>query len=317
MRIRIGRGLSAAVRPRLRRIATVAALAVGVAGLPVLATAGTAAAAPAAAGTVITTGATVFGRALVVGSGPYAGFALYFITSDHGSKFGCTATTVDTPAGPFLCTGPSNERTAEWPAITTSGAPIAGPGVSSKLLGSVTRAHVGRQITYAGHPLYLFDMGPGQVSGEGWDEPSLPPWHGVWNLIAPSGQAVPWAGTLTTTKIGGRTVLAALMLTGAGWVAFPVYSYSKDTPGHNACTGACAIVWPAMLTSSSPAVSSGVSGGQVCTLSTPAGTQVSYRGMPLHLFGLEGLSLTAAGPVATGNGNGKLVAGGTFSLVAP
>jgi hypothetical protein len=48
------------------------------------------------------------------------------------------------------------------------------------------------------------------VTGEGWDEPGLPPWHGVWSLIAPSGLALPWDGTLTTMTIGGKTVLATL-----------------------------------------------------------------------------------------------------------
>jgi hypothetical protein len=76
-----------------------------------------------------------------------AGFSLYMITSDHGHQFGCTATTVQTVAGPFLCTGPSNDHNAEWPAITTKGAPVAGPGVNPALLGSVRRLHVGRQVT--------------------------------------------------------------------------------------------------------------------------------------------------------------------------
>jgi hypothetical protein len=46
------------------------------------------------------------------------------------------------------------------PAITTNGKPIAGPGVSRALLGRVYRKGVSWQVTYAGHPLYLFDQGP-------------------------------------------------------------------------------------------------------------------------------------------------------------
>ena len=151
-----------------------------------------------------------------------AGFSLYMITSDHGHQFGCKATTVQTVAGPFLCTGPSNDHNAEWPAITTKGAPVAGPGVNPALLGSVRRLHVGRQVTYAGHPLYLFDEFPGAVSGESWDEPGLPPWHGIWTLVAPSGKAAPWAGTLTVTTLpNGRKVVAAQMNTGIGTINFP------------------------------------------------------------------------------------------------
>jgi predicted lipoprotein with Yx(FWY)xxD motif len=284
-----------------------------------------ASAAPIATGTVITTASTAFGTALVVGSGQYAGFSLYMITSDNGTTFGCTATPITGPNGNELCAGQSDDTNAEWPAITTVGAPIAGPGVSQGLLGTVTRTFEGvggagpvtqQQITYAGHPLYLFDQGPGQVTGEGWDEPSMPPWQGVWSLISPSGLALPWVGTLTTTTIDDQTVLATPMLTGVGWVDFPVYSYSNDSPWSSTCTGSCAIVWPAMLTSGHPGVSGGVSPGAVGTLNTPAGTQVSYNGQPLYLYGDEGAMKTAAGvPEATGSGNGLTFAGGTFSLI--
>ena len=209
----------------------------------------------AAKGTVITVVTTVYGKALVVGSGPFAGFSLYSITSDHGRHFGCTAVPVKTPVGTLLCTGPSNSHQAEWPAITTIGKPVAGPGVNPALLGTVTRKNVGTQVTYAGHPLYLFDRQPGAVTGESWDEPGLPPWNGVWTLVKPSGKALPSAGTLTTAIIKGKKVLAAQMNTGIGTINFPVYSYSKDTPAHSACAvGACARAWPLMLTSGTPGV---------------------------------------------------------------
>ena len=177
-----GRGSrSATVRAGLRRTVVVIALVAGVASIPMLTE--SASAAPAE-GTVIATASTPFGTALVVGSGKYAGYSLYYITSDHGTTFGCSSKTSKTPVGPILCTGPSNDKNAEWPAITTTGAPVAGTGVSQSLLGRVRRTF-GEQVTYAGHPLYLFDTMAGSVSGEGWDEPGLPPWHGVWSLIAP------------------------------------------------------------------------------------------------------------------------------------
>jgi len=290
----------------------VIALVAGVASLPILTE--SASAAPAK-GTVIATASTAFGTALVVGSGKYAGYSLYYITSDHGTTFGCSSTTSKTPVGPILCAGPPNDKNAEWPAITTTGAPVAGTGVSQSLLGRVRRTF-GEQVTYAGHPLYLFDTMAGSVTGEGWDEPALPPWHGVWNLMAPSGLALPWVGTLTTTTIGGKTVLATPMLTGVGWIDFPVYSYSKDSAAQSACTGgSCALAWPAVLTSGTPGVSSGLSASKVATLSTPNGTQVTYGGQPLYLYSNEGLAGTAAGFATTGSGNGVVLGGGTFSLV--
>jgi predicted lipoprotein with Yx(FWY)xxD motif len=304
-----------ATRRRWREAAAVAALA-GAAGLSLVAGAAPAASAAAAPqGTVIAAATNAFGTSLVVGSGTYAGYTLYFITSDHGHSFGCSATPVTTPLGKLLCTGPSGDKNAEWPAITTTGAPVAGPGVSQRLLGTVQRAGIGEQVTYAGHPLYLFDNGPGEVNGEGVDEPSLPPWHGVWYLMSPSGRALPWAGTLTTMKVHGREVLGVPMLTGAGWIDFPVYSFSKDSPLHSACTGPCARAFPPVLTSGTPGLSGGLRPARLGTLCTPEGTQVSYGGRPLYLFSDEGITETATGFAATGSGNGVRVGGGTFRLV--
>ena len=194
-----------------------ALLAVPAAALALTTPAMASTAAPAAShakasGTKIIVTDTPFGRSLAVGSGPYKNYILYFISSDNPPSYGCTTVVVSLPGAPpgATCTGPSNDENAEWPAITTNGNPIAGPGVSQALLGRVYRKHVGWQVTYAGYPLYLFDQGPGEVTGEGWFEPGplLPPWHGIWWLISARGTPVPWAGTLTTTKIGGKTVLA-------------------------------------------------------------------------------------------------------------
>jgi predicted lipoprotein with Yx(FWY)xxD motif len=309
---------AAPARPRWRRLLAAVAVAAGAAGavgLPIVSGPAASAAARPDTGTVIAASPNAFGTSLVVGSGKFAGFSLYYITSDHGTDFGCTTTPVTTPIGKILCTGPSTDRQAEWPAITTSGAPVAGPVVSQRLLGTVHRPGIGEQITYAWHPLYLFDQGPGQVTGEGWDEPGLPPWHGAWYLMAPSGHALPWVGSLTTTTVHGRAVLATPMLTGAGWVDFPVYSYSRDSAAASACRFHCARYFPPMLTSGKPGVSGGLSGADVGTLSTPGGTQVSYHGKPLYLFSHENIGLTPHGPAAAGNGNGHSVHGGTFSLI--
>ena len=200
------------VRPIWRALVPLTALAtlVGLAGAAQASTTQAAAAKAKPKGTEISVANTVFGPALVVGSGPFKGFTLYFISSDNAPRsYGCTPCVTKTPVGPITCPGPSNDKNAEWPAITTKGKPVAGPGVSARLLGTVFRKGVGTQITYRGHPLYLFDQMPGQITGEGWFEPGLPPWHGIWWLMSPRGYPVPWAGSLTTTRVGGKTVLAA------------------------------------------------------------------------------------------------------------
>jgi len=175
----------------------------------------------------------------------------------------------------------------------------------------------GWQVTYAGHPLYLFDQMPGAVTGQGWFEPGLPPWHGIWWLMSASGQPAPWAGTLTTTKIGGKTVLAESYLTGIGWINFPLYTFSGDQSSA-VCSAnpACARAWPPVLTSGATAYV-GVPASGVGEIGIPGQlTQVTWNGQPLYLFSHEQLMLLSNGAGAPeGNGNGIKAFGGTFSLV--
>jgi predicted lipoprotein with Yx(FWY)xxD motif len=296
-------------------IAALGALAVAAAALG---PAAPSQAAPAWTGTVITAANGPYGQMLVVGSGRYKGFTLYAITSDRPGHFGCTTNVITVLGHHGSCAGPSNDPNAEWPAITTNGAPVAGKGINPRLLGWVSRKGIGRQVTYAGHPLYLFDPKPGVVYGEGWDEPSLPPWHGVWWVVSPTGRYQPWAGELTTARIGKRTVLAARMQTAIGYKDFPVYSYSRDSVLNSACYNFCAHAWPPLLTSSRPAVTKGVVSRFVSTLTRKGGSvQVEYDGHPLYLYDLEGIVHTAKGYFAIGNGNGVKHAGGVFGLVQP
>ena len=302
------------VRPIWRALVPLTALAT-LLGLAATAQASTTQAAKAKPkGTEISVANTVFGPALVVGSGPYKGFQLYFISSDNAPhSYGCTPGVTKTPVGPITCTGPSNDKNAEWPAITTNGKPVAGPGVSARLLGTVYRKGVGTQITYRGHPLYLFDQMPGQVSGEGWFEPGLPPWYGVWWVMSPGGYPVPWAGSLTTTKVGGKTVLAAQFETGAGWINFPVYTFSADSPGYSVCSAsaACARAWPPVITSGAPGWT-GVPPSQIGGLGIPGNLQqVSWAGQPLYLFSHEQLTLGRTAcqrPWATATGSRRSAA---------
>ena len=301
----------------------VPAAALALAATPALASTATPAAATAAhhapSGTEIIVADTAFGPSLAVGSGPFKNYTLYYITSDHGHSYGCTTGATSTPIGPLTCTGPSNDKNAEWPAITTNGKPVAGPGVRRSLLGRVYRKGIGWQVTYAGHPLYLFDDAPGAVTGEGWNEPGLPPWHGIWWLISPDGQPVPWTGTLTTTKVGGQTVLAEPFLTGIGWVKFPVYTFSGDLSSYGttcAEIAACARAWPPAYTNGSPGYA-GVPASGVGVVGLPAGlSQITWNGRPLYLFSHEELApLPNGGGAPVGNGNGIKAFGGTFSLV--
>lgn len=58
----------------------------------------------------------------------------------------------DSP-GHVACRGACN---ATWIPVVTTGPPVAGAGVASGVLGTVALADGARQVTYNGHPLYLY-----------------------------------------------------------------------------------------------------------------------------------------------------------------
>jgi predicted lipoprotein with Yx(FWY)xxD motif len=185
-------------------------------------------------------------------------------------------------------------------------------------MAAVESAGIGEQVTYAGHPLYLFETSPAEITGEGWDEPDIPPWHGLWYLVSPSGNALAWPGTL---KEHNSTVLAALENTLAGWEAFPLYSYSGDTSSTSACTGSCSVAWPPVLTSGDPAQMNSLSSSKVGTIKLSDGElQLTYAGKPLYFYSNEGVTKGANGFETTGSGNAVKApspATGTFSFATP
>ncbi len=64
-----------------------------------------------------------------------------------------------------------------------------------------------------------------------------------------------------------------------------LYILSKDSPGTSTCTGACAALWPPLLTAGAPQAGSGVDASKLGTLTRADGTtQVTYNGWPLYDF---------------------------------
>ena len=132
---------------------------------------------------------------------------------------------------------------------------------------------------------------------------------------------MPWAGTLTTTTIGGKKVLAEPYETGAGWINFPVYTFTGDqsysgTASTCGTNPTCARAWPPVLTSGSPG-SQGVPASGIGEIRLPGGlSQVTWYGQPLYLFAFEQAAPTSNGGAApVGNGNNVKAFGGTFHLV--
>lgn len=271
------------------------------------------AASGAATGSVVSVLNGPFGPMLVAGSGQSAGTALYVITSDHGTTFGCTTTKQNIQGMPYVCTGPPSATSkAEWPAYTTTATPVAGAGVNKSMLGEVERSGIGEQVTYDGHPLYLFDSVPGIPTGENYDEPSIPADHGEWWLVSPGGTLIGSEGVLATVKVGSQTVLAAQLIDAGGVVDIPVYTYSGGTD----CTGECAVDFPPLYAQGLPGLAAGLSQKGGLATRADGSLQRTWAGKPLYVYSDEGLAPTATGVTVKGNGNGLKVSSGTFSLVA-
>lgn len=79
-----------------------------------------------------------------------------------------------------------------WPPALSRGAPVAGPGVNPKLLGSVKGPDGGTQVTYGGWPLYTFaaDTGKGDTFGQAVVPPQGAALGAAWYLIAPDGSVI-------------------------------------------------------------------------------------------------------------------------------
>jgi len=299
--------------------------------------------APTGPATVSAASTPDYGKVLVIGSGPYQGCSLYLLTSDELHAL---------TGAPYACSDNPNVKnkpcdTILWPALLTQGAPIAGPGVNPRLLGTVTRTDLPglgtvRQVTYAGWLLYRFfrDEVPGETEGANLNDPVTTP-AGIWYLLNPRG-GIPATGQaeleLETAPLDGtgpeETVLAARMnndYTPFPNASFPVYTLSSDhgswwgtsrsqDRGHgSACQGTCAVFWPPVLTSGRPEAGPGVDQRAIGVIVRPDGSQqVTYHGRPLYLFNKDAY-IGGASPVGTQGiyGAGALTPSGVFNTIPP
>jgi predicted lipoprotein with Yx(FWY)xxD motif len=98
------------------------------------------------------------------------GRSLYLFKADAGTKSACTG----------ACA-------TAWPPLLAKGNPTAGSGANASLVGTTTRSDGRRQVTYNGHPLYLFikDTKPGQTNGQG-----VIAFGGAWFGLSPAGNQI-------------------------------------------------------------------------------------------------------------------------------
>jgi len=168
----------------LKRIVLGAALAVALAAAGVAAAAAvthqSAASSSATAGR-LTLHKTKIGNILATSSGR----TLYLFMKDKHGKSACYG----------QCAG-------YWPPLMKKGGLKAGSGVKANLLGTTKRKNGKLQVTYKGHPLYLFklDHNAGQIAGQRQNI-----FGGKWYAVNASGAANKLAPPSGGTTTGGTT----------------------------------------------------------------------------------------------------------------
>lgn len=100
------------------------------------------------------------------------GFTLYMFAKDTRNHNACVAI---------------KGCSALWPALVTSGKPVAGSGVKASLLGTIKLSGGQQQVTYAGRPLYTYvgDARPGSTSYVGIRQSG-----GAWYALGAAGNTV-------------------------------------------------------------------------------------------------------------------------------
>jgi predicted lipoprotein with Yx(FWY)xxD motif len=85
---------------------------------------------------------------------------------------------------------------SQWPPVRVSGKPKAGGGLNASLLGTTPRSDGKPQVTYNGHPLYLFDgdSSPGDTNGQ-----AITAFGAAWYVMSPAGNAI----TSQSASVGG------------------------------------------------------------------------------------------------------------------
>jgi predicted lipoprotein with Yx(FWY)xxD motif len=98
------------------------------------------------------------------------GRTLYLFQGDKGMKSAC-----------------SGACAAAWPPLLAKGKPTAGGGVKASLIGTSKRSNGTEQVTYNGHPLYLFkgDQSAGQTNGQGSSA-----FGAFWYVLSPAGNQI-------------------------------------------------------------------------------------------------------------------------------
>jgi predicted lipoprotein with Yx(FWY)xxD motif len=98
------------------------------------------------------------------------GRTLYLFEKDRGMTSRCSGTCASI-----------------WPQLTTTSKPTAGAGLSAVKVAVAKQPGGGREVTYAGHPLYTYagDAKPGDTKGQG-----LAQFGAEWYVLSPDGHKI-------------------------------------------------------------------------------------------------------------------------------
>jgi predicted lipoprotein with Yx(FWY)xxD motif len=99
-----------------------------------------------------------------------SGRTLYLFKADVGTTSAC-----------------SGACATAWPPLLATGKPTAGSGLTASKLGTTMRSDGSQQVTYNGHPLYLFvkDTKAGQTTGQG-----VTAFGAAWFAVSPAGNQI-------------------------------------------------------------------------------------------------------------------------------
>jgi predicted lipoprotein with Yx(FWY)xxD motif len=103
------------------------------------------------------------------------GRTLYLFAKDTGTQSECTG----------ACA-------SAWPPLQATGSPTVGGGADASLVATTMRSDGSPQVTYAGHPLYLFsgDQAPGDTNGQG-----VVAYGASWYAVSPAGTQITGQGS--------------------------------------------------------------------------------------------------------------------------
>lgn len=278
-------------RGRLARMVALSALAtiLGVAalGLPAFASMNMGSGSSSSTGSSSTTSST--GAAVVTSrTSPYgeiledaAGYTLYTFSGDEIDFHMPTACTSQNTTFRHGRTVSCSEA---WPPLLTTGTPVAQGSVSETMLGEIKRPDGKMQVTYNGHPLYLYnnDTAPGQIMGE-----NMTSFFGVWHVVNAAGEPDAGVATLQTETTKDGTVLA---VSGDMGTLRSLYMLTADPKYKTTCVSmtGCTSIWPPLLTTAIPKAGPGVNASMLGTITRPSGTmQVTYNGYPLYLYAFD------------------------------